>query len=47
MQYTGWLREGQEKLQKKRGFSRLKLMRKGSVNVEDKGELTKICAWET
>lgn len=30
----------------KRGFSRLKLMRKGSVDVEDKGELTKTCEWE-
>lgn len=38
---------GARKAAEKKGFSRLKLMGKGSVNMEDKGELTKTCAWET
>lgn len=38
---------GARKAAEKRGFSRLKLMGKRSMNVKDKAELTKICACET
>lgn len=47
-QCTDWQRVGQETVQRKVIFQvETELMRKERVNAEDKGELTRVCAWET